>query len=163
MVSALIFQTVSLGEGFSEGNATGKRIDEQLTVTLSVTAVGNGTVVAHLLEPGGEQMTLAMADIGGGRFQGVFDSRPIDLVVVFEGVGFGGRSVQSDPVRLTEIGLDPVLLSIPVFPRLDEEPGGDYGRWVWLALAAGAAALALVAVAFLPKRREPDEPAESAA
>lgn len=164
LVTALMFQTVSLGEGFLEASAVGVyRGSDQVEVTLGVATAGGGSMVAHLIEPGGEQLSLAMADIGGGRFQVVFDTRPIDLVVVFEAVGSGRVSVQSTPARLTELGLDPILLTRSVFPDSAPPVSEDGTQWVWLALGAGAAALALVAMAFLPKRKEATPTEESAA
>lgn len=149
----LVFQVaaVDIGGGFTDPSARSRRLaSDRIEVTLTVSAPTGASVVAHLIEPGGEQLTVAMADDGDGRFQGTFETRPIDLVVVFEGIRSGRESAQSLPFRLTELGLPREDLVTPTFPAAE---GEDTTQWAWLALAAGAGALALLALAYLPKRR----------
>ncbi len=158
MAALVLFQVgvVDIGQDFSDPTARAGRLTvEEIEVTLTVRTQPGVSVVAHLIDPGGEQMTLAMADSNNGIYEGTFDTRPIDLVVVFEAIR-GRESVQSTPVRLTQIGLSASDLAPRRFP--DPEPA-DQTRWIWLALGAGATALALVALAFLPKRR-PDTAAD---
>lgn len=153
----LVFQvsTVDIGGGFTDASARSTRLSpERIEVTLTVSAAAGASVVAHLIEPGGEQLTVALADDGDGRYEGTFETRPIDLVVVFEGIRSGRESAQSRPLRLTELGLPPESLVSPTFPAPEED---DTSQWAWLALGAGAAALALLALAFLPKRRSASE------
>jgi len=153
----LLFQVTAfdVGGGFTDASARSTRLaPDRIEVTLSVSAAPGASVVAHLIEPGGEQLTVAMADDGDGRYQGTFETRPIDLVVVFEGIRSGRESAQSRPFRLTELGLPTDALVSPTFPSPEEE---EASQWAWLALGAGAAALALLALAYLPKRRQPSE------
>lgn len=153
----LVFQvsTVDVGGGFTDASARSTRLaPDRIEVTLTVSAEAGASVVAHLIEPGGEQLTVAMADDGDGRYQGTLETRPIDLVIVFERIRSGRESVQSLPFRLTELGLQPEVLVSPTFPS---DEADDTTQWAWLALGAGAAALALLALAYLPKRRSPSE------
>lgn len=159
MVALLFAQSVDLGSAFANGDASAERIStDKIEVTLTVDSLGGGSVVAHLVDPGGEQLTVAMGVTPDGSHQTTFETRPIDLVVVFEAIGEGQTSVQSAPLRLTQLGLDAALLTTPVFPL--DVPTDDTGDWLWLALAAGAGALALLLIAYAPKRR-PAEPAQS--
>ena len=153
----LVFQvtTPDVGGGFTDASAQSTRLaPDRIEVTLTVSAASGAAVVAHLIEPGGEQLTVAMADDGDGRYQGTFETRPIDLVVVFEGIRSGRESAQSLPFRLTELGLPSDALVSPTFPSPEAD---DTTQWAWLALGAGAAALALLALAYLPKRRSSTE------
>ncbi len=160
LVMLLQIPVVDIGPDFSDPSARASRLtSERIQVTLSVRAQPDASVVAHLIEPAGEQLTVAMADSNDGVYEGTFETRPIDLVVVFEAIGSGRTSIQSNPVRLTQIGLPPGALAPQQFPESSDDD--DPLQWVWLALAAGAAALSLVALAFLPKRRSAsgdDEP-----
>jgi hypothetical protein len=153
----LVFQVsaVDIGGGFIDASARSTRLSpERIEVTLTVSAAAGASVVAHLIEPGGEQLTVALADDGDGRYEGTFETRPIDLVVVFEGIRSGRESAQSRPLRLTELGLPTDALVSPTFPSPEAE---ENSQWAWLALGAGAAALALLALAFVPKRRPVSE------
>lgn len=156
--------SVELGGAFGEASASGHQLAAQLLeVDLSVSVPGGGSVVAHVIEPGGPQRTLAMANRGGEVFGTIFETRPVDLVVVFEVVAVD-RSEQSAPVTLTELGLDPALLG--TLPARLEGPGGDEGlavatrRWGWLGLALAAGALSLLALWALggeDRRKEASE------
>jgi hypothetical protein len=73
-------------------------------------------------------------------------------VVVFEILGEDPR--QSDPLRLTQLGVDRVTLGmVPPLVEVAEE-GGDNTQWGWLGLGMGAAALSLLAVWVLAGGRE---------
>lgn len=143
---------VDLGPDFVEAEARTARVNsDRIQLTLSVVTFPEAVVVAHLIEPGGEQETVAMSDSDEGVYQGTVELRPVDYVVVFEVITPGPRSVQSNPVRLTQIGVAPTELVVPIIGDEKEE---DLFRWVWLALGAGALALALVTLTYLPKKRE---------
>jgi hypothetical protein len=144
--------TVELGGIFGSASAVGTEVDEgTIQVDLTVEMSAGGSVVAHLLEPGGEDRTVALDERLPGVYGGIFETRKIDLVVVFEAVG--PPSVQSESVQLTELGLDPALLTTDS----DDEEGDGLGvvteSWGWLAIAFGAAALAFLAWWALPERR----------
>lgn len=158
--------TVELADPFGEAAATGRQLSAQvIEVDLTVTVAGGGSVVAHLIDPGDEQRTVAMAARGGETFGTVFETGPSDLVVVFEVVGDEGSKL-SERLSLTQLGLDPALVG--------QLPGGLAGtgeetglsepvrRWGWLGLALGTASLSLLAVWALGGRARPkDEPTET--
>lgn len=141
-----LLATVELGGVFGQAGASGRALDGGLVeVALSVEAQPGSTLVAHLIEPGGSQRTVALAEVAEGRFEGFFETDPVDLVVVFEAVGVG--SVQSQPVRLTELGLDPALLGVvPVSTTAAAGLTRETRQWGWLGLGLAAGALALLAV-----------------
>lgn len=156
MAVLILAQSVDLGPAFTNGDASAERIStDKIEVTLTVDSLGGGSVVAHLVDPGGEQLTVAMGVTPDGSHQTTFETRPIDLVVVFEAIGEGQTSVQSSPLRLTQLGLDAALLTTPVFPL--DAPADDATDWLWLALATGAGALALLLIAYVPKRRRAEQ------
>ena len=136
---------VPAGDGFGDASASAESIGTDLIrVEVAVSIDGAGSVVAHVIEPGGEQQTVALADRGGGEFGAVFESRPIDLVVVFEVLG--DRPRQSDPLRLTDLGVPRSVLGMsPPLVEVVDEPD-DNAQWGWLGLGLGAAALALLAI-----------------
>ncbi|MDH3248964.1 MAG: hypothetical protein OEQ47_08385, partial [Acidimicrobiia bacterium] len=124
----------------------------RIRIELEVVIEGSGSVVAHVIEPGGRQETVSLADRGGGEFGAVLESRQIDLVVVFEVLGEEPR--QSDPLRLTQLGVDRATLGM-VAPLVDvAEDDNDTAQWGWLGLGFGAAALSLLAVWVLVGARE---------
>jgi hypothetical protein len=144
--------TVELGGIFGSASAVGTEVDEStIQVDLTVEMSAGGSVVAHLLEPGGEDRTVALDERLPGVYGGIFETRKIDLVVVFEAVG--PPSVQSDSVQLTELGLDPALLTSGSDDEEDDGLGVVTESWGWLAIAFGAAALAFLAWWALPERR----------
>ncbi len=144
-LSAVLLFLVPAGDGFGEATATAEQIGtDRIRVELQVAIEGAGSVVAHVIEPGGQQETVSLADRGGGEFGAVLESRQIDLVVVFEVLGDDPR--QSDPLRLTELGVDRATLGM-VAPLVEvAEEDDDTTQWGWLGLGMGAAALSLLAV-----------------
>lgn len=152
LVAVLLF-LVPAGDGFGDATASAEQIGpDRIRIELEVTIEGAGSVVAHVIEPGGQQETISLADRGGGGFGAVFESRQIDLVVVFEVLGEDPR--QSDPLRLTELGVDRATLGM-VAPLAEVvEEGDDTEQWGWLGLGMGAAALSLMAVWVLVGGRD---------
>lgn len=145
-LAMVLLLTVELGGVFGQAGATGRELENgTVEITLSVEAQPDSAVVAHLIEPGSTQRTVALAEVAEGRYEGFFENAPVDLVVVFEAVGVG--SVQSQPVRLTELGLDPALLGVvPVPTTVAEGLTRETRQWGWLGLGLAAGALALLAV-----------------
>ncbi len=144
-LAAVLLVLVPAGDGFGEATATADQIGpDRIRVELEVMIDGAGSVVAHVIEPGGQQETVSLADRGGGEFGAVLESRQIDLVVVFEVLGENPR--QSDPLRLTELGVDRATLGMiaPLVEVTDEDD--DTTQWGWLGLGMGAAALSMLAV-----------------
>jgi hypothetical protein len=144
-IALLLMVLVPAGDGFGEATARAEMVGtDQIRVEVEVMIEGTGSVVAHLIEPGGDQQTISLADRGGGEFGAVFESRQVDLVVVFEILGDDPR--QSAPLRLTDLGVDRETLGMSP-PLIDlVQPEDDNSRWGWLGLGLGAAALSLVAV-----------------
>lgn len=155
----LVFQTGFFADPAARGSEAGAG---RMEVDLSVSAPPGGSVVAHLIEPGGLQQTHALREREPGRYGGVVDLARIDFVVVFEALD--GTGTQSQPARLTDIGLDRALLgALPVAPTTTEAGISAATRgWGWLALAMAAGSLALLALWALPERRIDDEPSAAA-
>ncbi len=154
IVSVLVFFQV--GGFFAEPAVDGRETSASLMeIELSVSAPPGGSVVAHLIDPGGLQQTVALRERSPGRYGGLVEVRRVDLVVVFEAIGEAGA--QSVPARLTDLGLDRALLgALPVAPTTTApEVSASTRNWGWLALALGAASLALVALWALPERAAP--------
>ena len=155
---AIALFSIPVGPGFGDATATATELDDgRVTVDLSVEVEGAGSVVAHLIEPGGEQETVALRDRGDSEHGAVFETRPIDLVVVFEVLGDPPR--QSQPARLTELGVPREALGMAPLGDLvevvDESPS-EAAQWGWLGLALGAGALALLAIWALDEGRDDD-------
>ena len=132
----------------SEASASTMEID------LEVSAPPGGSVVAHLIEPGGApQLTVALRERSPGRYGGITEVRRVDFVVVFEALGL--VDAQSEPARLTALGLDRAILgALPVSPTTSEAGGvsNERAQWGWLGLALGSLSLAALALWALPER-----------
>lgn len=134
----------------------------EMEIDMEVSAPAGGSVVAHLIEPGGAQQTVALRERSPGRYGGITAVRRIDYVVVFEALGVGDG--QSSPARLTELGLDGALVALPVTATTAAEESSPATQWGWLGLGLGALSLAFLALWALPEReKRDDEPAEAAA
>lgn len=158
VVLAVLLATVELGGIFGMGSASGTELGPDLMqVELQVEAPAGGSVVAHLVEPGGPQQTVALREREDGRYGAFVELRRIDYVVVFEAVGEGSGS-ESGAFRLTELGLDRTILGMsPLPPPEPEPPPAEEERvdlgWLAVGAAAGALALGLVVFALLPRTR----------
>ena len=150
---AVLMLLMPAGDGFGEATASAEQIGpDRIRIELEVMIAGTGSVVAHVIEPGGQQETVSLADRGGGEFGAVLESRQIDLVVVFEVLGEEPR--QSDPLRLTQLGVERATLGM-VAPLAEvAEEDDDTEQWGWLGLGMGAAALSLLAVWVLVGGRD---------
>ncbi|HSJ27545.1 MAG TPA: hypothetical protein VLB67_04995 [Acidimicrobiia bacterium] len=159
LVAFLLFFQV--GDALTEPSVIVRESRETtMVIDLSVSGPAGDSVVAHLVEPGGNQQIVSLEERSFGRFGGVAEVPKLDLIVVFESLD--GRT-QSDPVRLTDIGLDRAVLGMsPVAPTTAPGPSSRTIGWGWLALGTGAAALAALAFWALPDRDEEDDPEAAA-
>lgn len=169
VLGALLLAAV-LGGSFGEASARGRALTSgQIEVQLSVEVEEAQSVVAHVIEPGGEQRTLPLTLDGDNLYTGSITLRKADFVVVFEALG-EALSTQSQPLRLTELGLDPALLGTQPGTTVTTSEVGvddDTRQWGWAGLALAALSLALVAWWALPERKPPEverepEPEEAA-
>lgn len=132
----IVLAAVAAGGVFGDASASiVETSSERIGLTLTIEFQSGGSVVAHLLETGGEEVVLAMAEVSSGRYQTYAEIRRVDYVVVFEELGRGN---QSNPLRLTQMGADPDVLAghsetTPV--TVPPQPGGGSG--VWLLVVAG--------------------------
>lgn len=162
MLALVLLASVELGGLFGTAAASGEAVTaDAMELEITVQGPASASVVAHLVEPGGEQQTVAMAERSPGAFGAVVEVRRLDYVVVFEVVD---QAAQSTPVRLTDLGVDPALVgSVPgtAPPTGNEGLSNETRQWGWLGLALAASALALLAVWALGERaKEPDETVE---
>jgi hypothetical protein len=153
---AVIGIVAQLSSGFTGAAVEGTEIgDDMVRITVTVRAAPGGSVVVHLVDPGGEQITVAMAEQSSGLYRAVTEIAPIDYVAVFEGIA--NPPFQSEPQRLTELGLDRALITPDqVFPAAPATtvPEDDPARWGWLGLGLGAASLSLLAFWVLGAKSE---------
>ena len=164
---ALLF--IDLGPTFENASAFGDaRGDSQLFVDIQVEVVGDfTTVVAHFIDPGDEQQTVALARRGDGRFYGgqaVVERA--NLVVVFEGIRRDSTSELSEPADLISLGVDPDAIgSVGGVPPPEEDQSTP--AWVWLALAVVAAVLSGLALwamrDYEPEQEDTEEAEEDSA
>lgn len=165
---AALLLLAQLGAPFTDATASGTRVGERIEVVLEVgvDALNVSTVLAHLVDPGGEQVTVPLNERGDSRYGAVITLPAADLVVVFEALA-PGDSVLSQPVTLTGLGLDPGILA-PERPFAEVGPEDESveltpgtRRWGWAAVGLIAAALALLAIWAAGPRRDQSEGGEA--
>lgn len=143
---------VELGTGFAGGSAVAESApggDIAVRLEVNVTG-GEGPVVAHVLLPGEPEEIHPMLDRGGGNWSTVVTARRADWTVVFEDVG---RSLLSDPVNLTALGVELGAGVTRTEPSPESAPGPP--PWRWLAVAVGAMVAAVLLGLFAPRRYTP--------
>jgi hypothetical protein len=158
---------VDLGAPFADATADAEQAGEFLRVDLEVElTIDVATVVAHILDPGGGQETVALNSRGGGRYGAIATTARADLVVVFEALR-AGEGVLSQPTTFTALGVDPALLEsgrgfAPPTTAAPEIVGPTARRWGWAAVALGSGALALLAFWAMGSRDELDQSEDDA-
>ena len=161
---------VELGGVFGRAIASATSLtSDTIQLDLQVEANDEAAVVAHLIEPGGTQETIPLSSRGTGTFGISTEVRKTDYLVVFEAIE-GALASQSQPLRLTDLGVDPALVGVLTVPSTEEEEFSDSTRqWGWAGLGLAAAALTLIALWAAPDRfrrareaemaeRNPEEP-----
>jgi hypothetical protein len=139
--------TVVLGAPFGEAEARALEVDSGMTIEVSVDVDGGrSAVLARVVAFAGELSPVALVDQGNGTWVAVlrFSGRE-DVQVAFEAIDADGSSEISEFSTLSELGVDPAVVS-PTRPTVPpaKEPGLNW--WLIGGVAAGIAALVLVVV-----------------
>lgn len=146
-ILSVLLLSVTLAAPFGDAEARALEIDSGMTIEVSVAVDGGrSAVLARVVAISGELPPVALVDQGNGRWVGIlrFSGRE-DVRVAFEAIDGGGQSEISDLTTLTDLGVDPAVIS-PSRPTQPppEEPGPNW--WLLGGIAAGLAALVLVVV-----------------
>ena len=142
-----ILLSVVLGAPFGQAEARALEVDSGMTSEVSVEVDGGrSAVLARVVAFAGELPPVALVDQGNGTWVAVlrFSGRE-DVQIAFEAIDADGSSEISELSTLTELGVDPAVVS-PTRPTVPpaKEPGPNW--WLIGGAAAGIAALALVVV-----------------
>jgi hypothetical protein len=153
VVLVLLLALAEIGGGFGGPAVTGTEATAAtMEIDVSVVLDGSdGPVVVHLALPG-ETTTRPLVNRNGETWGALLEVRRADWQIVFEDVATGEIS---NPLSLTELGLDPALLgSLPGgTPPGERDTATTSMAWGWLAAAvlAGGGAIALASAG----RRKP--------
>lgn len=167
LLSAAPALAIPTDEGVELGGVFGRAVasatslsSDTIQLDLEVEADEDAALVAHLIEAGGTQETIPLSSRGNGVFGIRTEVRKTDYLVVFEALE-GSLASQSQPFRLTDLGVDPALVGVLTVPTIDDDEISDSTRqWGWAGLGLAAAALTLVALWALPDRRRRAREAE---
>ncbi|MGB5169638.1 MAG: hypothetical protein WBO84_13750 [Acidimicrobiia bacterium] len=144
VVLAMLLSVV-LGAPFGEAEARALEVDTGMTIEVSVELDGGrSAVLARVVAFAGELPPVALVDQGDGRWVGILRlSGREDVQVAFEAVDADGSSDISELSTLTELGVDPAVVS-PTRPTIPpaEDPGPNW--WLIGGAVAGIAALVLL-------------------
>ena len=139
--------SVTLAAPFGNAEARALEIDSGMTIEVSVAVDGGrSAVLARVVAAAGELPPVALVDQGNGHWIGIVRlSGREDVQVAFEAIDGGGQSEISELVSLTDLGVDPAVVSTsrPTHPP-PEETGPNW--WLIGGIGAGLAALALLVV-----------------
>lgn len=141
----VVLLSVVLGAPFGEAEARALEVDAGMTIEIAVEVdAGQSAVLARVVAFAGELPPVALVAQEDGRWVGVLRlSGREDVQVAFEAIDGGGSSTISELSTLTELGVDPAVVSAT---RPTRPPAADPGPNWWLigGVAAGFAALALL-------------------
>lgn len=144
VVLALVLSVV-LDAPFGKAEARALEVDTGMTIEVSVELDGGrSAVLARVVAFAGELPAVALVDQGDGRWVGVLRlSGREDVQVAFEAIDGAGSSDISELSTLTELGVDPAVVSPTRPTRLPaQEPGPSW--WLIGGAAAGVVALVLL-------------------
>lgn len=145
---------VDIGGSFGRAEASGTQISSsQIELRLSVEAEPGEAVIAHLIEPGGEQQALPIPEVSAGVYRIVVDARKINYIVVFELLR-SGAEIQSEPYLLTELGVEPAVLGISLTAPNEIDEPNPANSWGWAGLGFAALSLLALAVWAWPSKAE---------
>jgi len=136
--------SVTLATPFGDAEARALEIDSGMTIEVSVAVDGGrSAVLARVVAFAGELPPVALVDQGNGTWTGILNlSGREDVQVAFEAIA-GGESHISELTSLTDLGVDPAVISATRPTQLPpEDTGPDW--WLIGGIAAGVAALALL-------------------
>lgn len=147
---------VNLGGLFGLAAASATQMSaERIELNLSVEAESGEAVVAHLIEPGGEQQALPLPETAEGEYRIIVEVRKVNYIVVFELLG-GEVSSESQPLLLTDLGVAPAVLGILTSAPSEVAEPNRSNAWGWAGLGFGALSLLALAIWALPGRGEPE-------
>lgn len=139
--------SVTLTAPFGDAEARALEIDSGMTIEVSVAVDGGrSAVLARVVALAGELPPVALVDQGNGEWVGIlrFSGRE-DVQVAFEAIDGGGESDISNLNSLTDLGVDPAVISATRPTQLPaEDPGPNW--WLVGGIAAGLGALVLLVV-----------------
>ncbi len=137
--------SVVLGAPFGEAEARALEVDAGMTIEVSVAVdSGRSAVLARTVAFAGELPPVALVNQGDGRWIGIlrFSGRE-DVQVAFEAIEPDGSSDISELSTLTELGVDPAVVS-PTRPTVPPAPEPGPNWWLIGGIAAGIAAFGLL-------------------
>ncbi|MEA3510160.1 MAG: hypothetical protein U9R51_01875 [Actinomycetota bacterium] len=139
--------SVTLAAPFGDAEARALEIDSGMTVEISVAVVGGrSAVLVRAVALAGELPPVAMVDQGNGTWVGILRlAGREDVQVAFEAIDGGGGSVISDLRSLTDLGVDPAVISSTRPVHLPPEDTGP-NWWLVGGVITGLAALILLVV-----------------
>lgn len=140
-----ILLSVVLGAPFGEAEARALEVNTGMTIEVSVEVDGGrSAVLARVVAFAGELPPVALVDQGDGRWIGILRlSGREDVQVAFEAIGAGGATDISQLSTLTELGVDPAVVS-RTRPTVPPPPDPGPNWWLIGGLAAGIVAVALL-------------------
>ena len=144
-VLLVVALSVVLGAPFGEAEARALEADTGMTVEVAVTIdSGRSAVLARTVAFAGELPPVALVAQGGGRWVGElrFSGRE-DVQIAFEAIKPDGTSDISELLTLTDLGVDPAVIS-PTRPTTLPAPGPGLNWWLVGGIAAGVAAVGLL-------------------
>lgn len=155
--------SVVLGGNFGDASAEGRALTSgEVEVELTVEVENAQSVIAHLIDAGGTQESIPLVPRGNDLYSATIEIRKADFVVVFEALG-QALSTQSQPARLTELGLDPLLIgAVPISTTVPppDEVDSETSLWGWAGLGLAALSLAFLAWWALPETKKDEEDIE---
>ncbi len=139
--------SVTLAAPFGDAEARALEIDSGMTVEVSVAVDGGrSAVLARVVALAGELPPVALVDHGNGRWVGILRlSGREDVQIAFEAIDAAGQSDLSDLTTLTDLGVDPAVISSSRPTQLPPVKRGP-NWWLVGGVAAGLAALVLIVV-----------------
>lgn len=139
--------SVTLAAPFGEAEARALEIDSGMTIEISVVVDGGrSAVLVRAVALAGELPPVAMVDQGSGTWVGILRlAGREDVQIAFEAIDGGGQTEISDLISLTDLGVDPAVISST---RPVQLPPAEVGPNWWLVggIAAGLTAMALLVV-----------------